>query len=333
MVVCTIDVGGCTHAAPTAVSPPTVSRDWVTGAAAAALGPDGRFVLPGPGNPGPVEISEAEARAQAVGWARMISRIPSAGGPQSLGPGGGLTFAPGGSGLERDYGGRIPFAQLKDCGRTLYMESAYEPVPEGAPRFVLNAVGPYWIVRLCAPAEDVPVVLAVSATSEFLVIDGRLQPSPSATAMGNEFVSVAIPRRTPVYPLEPEAAVAVAFRKTGRRVSEIPVFVRRVGEHGRPDLFVPQAGRWHVTLESSIHGIGAVSGEEYDTREVVVSWPGGVGNDTTINVARKVQPEAVLDLPYKVYGQTPGGVGFREDTVRVAVRRPYLFEALRVVRD
>jgi hypothetical protein len=210
------------------------------------------------------------------------------------------------------------------------MESAYAPVPEGAPRFARNAVGPYWIVRLCAPAGDVPVVLAVSATSGFVTIDGRLQSSPSPTGMGNEFVSVAIPRGTPVYPLEPEAVVAAAFRKTGRRVSEIPVFVGRVADYGRPDLFVPQAGRWHVTLESSIHGIGAVSGEEYDTREVVVSWPDGVGNDTTPGVARKVQPEAVLDLPYTVYGQAPGGVGFREDTVRVAVRRPYLFEALRV---
>ena len=332
MVVCTIAVGGCSHASPTAVIPPTVSRDWVTGAAAAALGPDGRFVMPAPRSPAPLEISEASARAQAVGWARMIAQMTPAGGIQSFAPGSGLEFAPGGTGLERDYGGKIPFAQLRDCGRALYAESGYAPVPETAPRFVLNGFGSYWIIRLCAPAGDAPIVLAVSTTSEFVVSDGRLRPSPSATAMGNEFRSVAIPRATPAYPLEPEAAVAIAFRTTGLRVSEIPVFVQRVADYGRPDPFVPQAGRWHVTLESPVHGVGVASGAEYVTRDVVVAWPEGLGPDTTLLVALAAQPDTALHLPYKTPEQPPSGAA-REDTVRVAVRRPYLFEVVRVVRN
>lgn len=332
MVVCAVGVGACSHAAPTAVMPTTVSRDWVTGAAAEALGPDGRFILPGPRSPGPLEISEANARAQAVGWARMIAQITPAGGIQTFAPGNGLEFAPGGSGLERDYGGKIPFAQLRDCGRSLYAESGYAPVPVDAPRFVLNGFGAYWIVRLCAPAGEIPVVLAVSTTSEFVVLDGRLQPSPSARAMGNEFRSVAIPRGTPEYPLEPEAAVAVAFRTTGRRVSEIPVFVQRVADYGRPEPFYPQNGRWHITLESPVHGVGAPSGTEYVTRDVMVSWPEGTGPDTTLLVALAAQPDTALHVPYKHSGQSPSGAA-REDTVRVAVRKPYRFEVLRVVRE
>jgi hypothetical protein len=93
-------VACASNGGPTAAGAPAVSPEWVTGAAAAALGPDGRFTLPGPRNPGPLEIGEAGARAQAVAWARLLATIPSGGSTD--------WFAPGGSGLERDYGGTIP---------------------------------------------------------------------------------------------------------------------------------------------------------------------------------------------------------------------------------
>jgi hypothetical protein len=307
---------------PTAVEPVTISKDWVTGAAAAALGPDGRFVLPGSRNPGPLEITEASARAQAVAWARLVSRIPTTGGSD--------WFAPGGSGLERDYGGKIPFARLRDCGRAIYAGGAYRPVADSLPRYLLNGFGSYWVVDLCSPAGDVPVVLAVAATSALVVSDGELQPAPPNS--GNEFRSAAVPRGTAlarVYPLAPEAVVGFAYRETGRRVSEVPVFVQRVAG-ALPEPIYPQNGHWLVTLEAPVQGVGAVSGAEYDTREVAVFWAGGAGTDTTLSVALRTQPEAALLVPYKLYIQTAGGVEVREDTTRVAVRSPYLFEPLRV---
>ena len=74
------------------------------------------------------------------------------------------------------------------------------------------------------------------------------------------------------------------------------------------------------------------SGAEYVTRDVVVSWPEGLGPDTTLLVALAAQPDTALHLPYKTPEQPPSGAA-REDTVRVAVRRPYLFEVVRVVRN
>ena len=300
---------------PTAIGPPTVSREWVTGAAAEALGPNGRFVFPHPPDGGSFAITEANAREQAVAWARLVATTSS------------------GSALEQDFGGKIPFADLRDCHSAVFAQSAYGPLPDTIPRWLVNAYGPYWLVRLCAPSGDIPVVVAVSVTSEFSVADGQLEPPLSAATMGNEFRTVATPRGTSpfrLFPLEPEAAVAFAFRKTGRRVSEVPRFVQRVADYGRPDPFYAQFGYWRLTLESSVHGVGTVSGAEYDTRQVAVYWPGGAANDTTLQVALAAQTDTALYVPYTV-PDTGGGQPTRA-TVRVPVRAPYLFEPLRVSR-
>ena len=318
-VACVSDSG------PTAVQPVTVSKEWVTGNAAAALGPDGRFVLPGPRDPRPREISEANARAQAVAWARLVSRIPTTGGTD--------TFQPGGSGLEQDYGGKIPFARLRDCGRAIYTVGAYGSISDTLPHWLFNNFGSYWVIELCSPRGDVPVVLAVATTSELVVVGGELQPNQRNG--GGEFRSSVNPRGTPlerVYPLSPEAVVGFAYRTTGRRISEVPVFVQRVAEYSRPEPIYPQNGHWLVTLEASIQGVGTPSGREYDTRDVAVFWPGGANPDTTLRVALPEQPEAVLTVPYKVSTQTAAGVDVRQDTARIPVRVPYLFETLRVRR-
>lgn len=309
---------GCASG-PTAVDVPTVSRDWVTGAAAAALGADGRFMLPGPREPRPLEISEASARAQAVGWARLVGALPTDGSTD--------WFAPGGSGLERDHGAKISFAQLRDCGRAIYTESAYGPLPPGAPRAMLNGFGAYWIVRLCSPAGDVPVVLAVAATSALVVTEGTLQPSAAAASTGNEFRSAATPLGTSfarAFPLEPEAAVAFVYRRTGRRVSEVPVYVQRVAD-GRPDPIYPQFGYWRITLEEPVRGVGTASGATYGGRDVAVFWSGGRGADTTLCVALGTQPDTALLMPY-----TPNGSGPAQLVARLPVRPPYRFEPLRV---
>lgn len=315
---------GCATHGPTDVGVPTVSRDWVTGAAAAALGADGRFVLARPTDPGPLEIDEGAARAQAVAWARLVAAMPTSGGSD--------WFAPGGSGLERDHGAKIPFAQLRDCGRAIYAWSAYGPLPGGLPRPIVNAFGPYWLIRLCSPAGDVPVVLGVAATSALVVSNGRLEPPSPTAATGNEFNAAATWRGTPparAYPLEPEAVVAFVYRVTGRRVSEVPTFVARVAD-ARPDPIAPQFGLWRVTLEASIRGVGAISGAAYDTREVAAFWAGGVTSDTTLQVALAEQPDTALQVSYTVYPDPAVGGEPQRSNVRLRVRTPYLFEPLRM---
>jgi len=238
---------------------------------------------------------------------------------------------PGEAHWNRTTGGKIPFTQLRDCGRTTFVESAYRPIAESLPRYLVNGYGSYWVVDLCSPGGDVPIVLAIATKSELVVSGGELLPNPPNS--GNEFRSAGVPRGTPlerVYPMAPEAVVAFAYRKTGRRISEVPAYVQRVADYGRADPISPQFGHWRVTLEGPVHGIGAVTGSEYDTREVAVCWPGCAGNDTTLSVPLASQPETALRVPYEVRTETAGRVDVRRDTVSVGVRTPYLFEALRV---
>ncbi len=305
---------------PTVPEPPAVSREWVTGAAAAALGPDGRFVFPAPA-PRSYAITEAEARKQAVAWARAVS----------AGPDGAL---PGFRFLERDHGGPIPFAKLTDCGRALYAQSAYKPLPDTLPQPMLNAFGSYWVVRLCSPDGEIPIVVAVAETSELSVGDGQLKLPPFPAQIGNEFRSAAVPRGTPrtrAFPLEPEAAVAFAYRQTGRRISEVPEFWQRVAEQ-RPDPISVHSGHWRLRLEAPVHGVGAATGTDYNVRDVVVFWPGFLPNDTTLQVAVQTQPDTALHLPYPKVNSTVYENRSEQDLVRIEVRVPYIFEILTVQR-
>ena len=83
---------------------------------------------------------------------------------------------------------------------------------------------------------------------------------------GNEFQSWGLPHGTGLsraLPLEPEAAAGLAFRATGRRVSEVPVFMwATVGIPPAP--IVAQCGYWRLTLETPVRGTGATSGAAYD---------------------------------------------------------------------
>lgn len=197
---------------------------------------------------------------------------------------------------------------------------------------MLNAFGAYWVVRLCSPAGDIPIVVAVAETSELSVKDGRLQLPAPGTSIGNEFRSAAVPRGTPpsrAFPLEPEAAVAFAYRKTGRRVSEVPEFWQRVAET-RPDPISVHSGHWRLKLETSVRGVGATSGAEYNVSDVVVFWPGYLPNDTTLQVAMSVQPDTALYLPYPGLRDSGAAGQGVQPLVRIGVRVPYIFEILRV---
>ena len=86
-----------------------------------------------------------------------------------------------------------------------------------------------------------------------------------------------------------------------------------------------------MTLEAPIIGVGAVSRVAYDTREVAVYWSGGVGSDTTLQVALKAQPDTALTVPYTVPPDPATGGQSTQATTRLPVRAPYLFEPLRVL--
>jgi hypothetical protein len=293
-----------------------VSRAWVTGAAAAALSADGHFRL---ANAQAVEagsLSEAEARSLAVAWAAMVGRAAPLGG--------GAVVQGTREGIERTYGAPVDFAALRGCGRPFFAESPYGPLGAAFPRAARNAFGAYWVVRLCTPAGSVPVVVAVAAASDAAVVAGQLWLPDSS---GGWFGFWSTRRGQRPVPLEPEAAVDYAYRATGRRITDVPRYVRITREPTTAPV-LPPCGHWLLGLESPARVRSVRTGAVYETRQVRVSSPGCLTERTGLYAPLPERLEEWYLIPRR---REVGGVVVR-DTLRVPVRAELRFEAVEVLQ-
>lgn len=217
---------GCEDDAPTqALSPPDIAQH-VTGAAAAALGPDGQFPDTEPAPRERPIISRARARELALGYVNSYGQF--------------LKDA-----WERRHGARINLRGLRAAPRVYYAESPYGAFPEGPyhPAF-RRGFGPYYLVTLTD--GDVPVlVVAVSSFNTDVRLDERGQVHETPRG-GNEFRSAAIPRDQRAFrPIGPEEAVERAARMTGARAVAPPELLLRAGWH-------PAAAFWKVPLNRAV---------------------------------------------------------------------------------
>jgi hypothetical protein len=296
------------ESAPRSMGFARVEVAWVTGAAAAAVQADGRIALPAPVAPGPREIGEGAARAQAVAWAHAVAT--------ALG-----NVRPS---LEEVHGAPIDFTRLTDCDRAYYVESGFGVVPESAAPWIHNGLGNRWLIRLCDDRGNIPVVLNVAANSDAWIESGQLR-TPAFNS-GNLFRWSAIKRGSLPLPFEPEAAIGFAYRATGVRTSEVPVLVQRLVSDGA--IIDAVCGFWSLTLERQVRGVGAETGDTYETREVRVGRDHCFAGDTALFVARTAQPDTTRTMIYDFW---LSGTSTRRDTVRVAVRSPHAFERMLLV--
>jgi hypothetical protein len=245
----------------------------VTGAAAAQVGPDGLFQLTAPtSRSGQPEITEARARELARAFIRTFA--------EQLSPT-----------MQSDHGGPIDMASLVPCGRVYYAESAFEPLPLEVPRMYHRVYGSWWLVTFCGPGNVRQVSLAVSALATDLGIraDGLLAYPPES---GGAFVHpLGIPRREfhRALPVEPERAVELVARLTGRRVAEPPRLITP-GPH-----YYPQTARWRLALDARARVPVATGAGGQAIREVAEAYNGVTlfAVPPTTAVAAPAQPEAV----------------------------------------
>jgi hypothetical protein len=225
------------------------SPESVTGAAAAAVGDDGLFVLPSPVNEGYPQISAEQAQALAAAWVRR--------------------FAPmGGTQLEREHGRPLEFALLQEC-RLIFARSPYQHLPAEAPLALRNLVAGKFLVTFCSGGRP-----AVSVSIASSAVDLRIQGDHLVFPRmhGNEFVAYGIPDGFSGAPISPEHAANVAHSRTGRRVSEVPELWLR---HA---FTAPQNAVWRVLLESPVSFRTGPGLPLRETREVfVASGSGGTG--------------------------------------------------------
>jgi hypothetical protein len=274
-----IVITACSGDSPVPVLP-TTSRLQASaiGAAAAAIGPDGRIQLAAPVGEGERELTGAEATSYAEAWARdygLMSR----------------------SWLEQTRGAAIDPRTLKSCTRALYARSTLNAPAANIPAPYRRVHGPWWLVTLCDQAGTPTVSVAVSAWATDLTMEkGRLR---FPRIGGAELVAIGIPvGHIGEYPSAPELAIEIAARQTGRRVSQLPELVTPPQIDGPPQL-----ARWRLKLDGP-SALRTKTGVR-TVNEVFVS-PASVGKVGLVtSIAASGQP-ATIDLdwaPLPVIGQ------------------------------
>ena len=229
MIVLGSVLAACTDGTPAAVravQPSSAAlRAVVTGPAAAAVAVDGRFQLAAaPQSQG--EISSTTANEIASAWLRSHASMIR-------------DF------IEKTHGGSVNFSKLSPCGRTLYAQSPFQPLPSDVPAPYRRPFGSWWLVTYCDDGQRPTVSVAVSAlATELRIANGKLTfPSVS----GNEIFALGIPSgHQGEYPISPEAAVQIAADQTGVRVAKVPELVIPLTSDGPP-----QTARWRIALERS----------------------------------------------------------------------------------
>lgn len=217
----------------TSPSPP-LSRGDLLGAlipgGAAQVGVDGRLQLAAPVETGRPQISDGRAEALAVGLAKFHL-------PYSR------------ETLDRQHGGPIAYQNVAVCGRTTHATAAFERLPIDDPMAaslpLQKALGPWWLVTLCAPGGEPQLRVAVSAYSTDLGIMTTGKVDFPAIG-GNDFIFEGIaPAGTAEDLPSAEEAVVLAAKLSGRRVMTAPELVAPFYQEDSP-----LAARWRVRLES-----------------------------------------------------------------------------------
>lgn len=220
-------------------------RSFVTPELSSDLARDGSFTLPAP--PAGTRVSPDGAREMALAFARTF-------GPSLRGT------------LERQHGRPIDFDRLHVGSPAYFAATPYEPLPADVHPGLRNAYGPYYLLYLAA-ADDVPaLVVAISASTEAWVENGRVRLPLNYGAdfhvegvgLGDGFVK----------PLSPEQAVRRLGEASGAQATAIPELLLPDHEHS------PFFARWKVSLDRPIAARSRGNGEARRLREIYVGLRG-----------------------------------------------------------
>lgn len=184
--------------------------------------------------------------------------------------------------LEIQRGGSINLSELVADPRPLFASSPYAELPSEAHRGLRNLYGPYFLVYFRTAAGEPVLSVAVAAHTDAKIVNGRIVTGPQD---GNDFMIEGLPQDKGEYvPILPERAVEIATTAAGRKVVATPEFI------GPGRMFVPQLGRWKVTLDRAVSIRGRATGQEATVRELFVGLWGEIeyptpGQPATVQVA------------------------------------------------
>jgi hypothetical protein len=300
---------------PTGSRPPsltTIAPEWVTGAAAAAVGPDGRFIF----DPvTPASMSVARAESLSIALASFIGDPNTEGNTRAQ--------------IEDSHGGRIDFRGLRLCGRRFYIRPVVAPPPPNTRGYLLRYFAPQWIVPLCD--QGVPAVTSEipDAPSAMSLADGHI--SFSDFTGGNDFwMNGSPPGFEEGLPLSPEQAVKYAVTVMGRRVAQVPdgwIWHALNPNYAPWVRSVAICARWRLTLDGATRLRGDSTGTIYDATEVYVHRAPVCGTGPIrLELPLATQP---LQWPVEFHPDTTS----TRDTLQLSIIGPVRFETVTVVPE
>ena len=287
--------------------PPPDVAPFVTGAAATAVS-NGQFVLPPP-PPDPIpSISLAQAQSLAVAW------VPD--------------FAPGFASLiGQVHGSAVNAAILRPCRLTRYAASQFEPVDpavaaDAFASVVVRAVGPQWLIQLCAPSGELQAVLAVSYYSTTVtIVNGHLA---FPRVGGNWFIVDGVPSAVMTsLPMSPEEAVVAVAQRVSRRVNTIPELLVRTATGLEPALAV-----WRLQFEAPFTVHRVADNAALNVSEIYVGGDPGPSMVTLVAAAGQPSTETLQYVVSDTLNQPPNPPTLHPITFTRQPSLPIQFDAV-----
>lgn len=294
-----------------------VTPEMVTGAALAALRPDGRFQLEEPvAEAG--QVSLQEAKAQTLQFARYVTN-------QLLLRGG----------VEAERGGYWTDPHLLTvCGDAYFVHSqlgamAIDTIPENAGQSFLRRFGPQWLVPMCG-SDDAPqmtVQVAIDGNDIRFADGAPIEPYSSLTTA---WYARGVPLDWPdALTISAERAVRFTYETFGVRVTEVPQLYLRGDILSNETYAGYQIGsarfcnRWRVVLENDVTVRGMTTFTQSTTRVLWVASLSCSQRDAEpwLHIPLTEQP-SVATLDYVDYTVSPS----RTWVVQVPVVAPIRFE-------
>jgi hypothetical protein len=270
---------------PVPVYERTVTPEMVTGAALAALQPDGRFSNQVP-TTSAGQVSLGEARSQTPQFLRYAYR-----------------------GFSPHYTGNFTDPNsLEFCGDAYYVHSqlATIPIDSASPEATtsfLRRFGPQWLIPMCGNAHEPLLTVQVAIDGNEIRFENNEPVEPYSAPVATAWSTQGVPLNWPdALTISAERAVRFAYETLGVRVAEVPQLYFR-GVLLSDNRYVwsrlgsaRSCHRWRVVLESeaSIRGMSSL---RIDTTNVVHVGAGTCSNDDVtpyIHLPFPEQPSFVL---------------------------------------
>jgi hypothetical protein len=276
-------------------------RAYVVGDAAANLDGTGHFVISPDASatiePVPV-ISASRARDFAAAYVKTF----------------GVFLNPTWDG---DRGAHINIGALAVASRVFPAETAYGPLPDvGCHPAYRHLFGSFYMMTLgIGGTQELRMAVSVQITDYGIDSSGALIDPPLS---GQEFLADGIPvDNSNAVLLSPEQAVAIAARRTGAKVRDVPRMTLQGSDHS------PNVALWRIALDGPV-SLQRTDGSSVSTSTVYV----GASVTPTLFVAAATQPTSVTMqcLTVDAANQTSG---FKTITVAVLGGQPTRFERVR----